>query len=301
MSAKSAVVLHGDCLRKIPEAVERAGGRFDLVYVDPPFNAGGRRRARDERRDRTNGTEAYSDAWGGIDAFLAMLKPRLSAMRDAMTERGSLFLHLDFRTVHDAKVAADGVFGRGAYRGEIIWVPGNGARRRTGPSVTHQTVLVYTRGRDMIWNADDPALREPFAETSLRMHFNNVDANGRNYRERTINGRKYRYFADEGRKMGSVWTDCPAMNANTPLTRETTGYPTQKPVSLLDRIVRAATRSDSSVLDPMCGSGTTLVAALRAGRRAVGIDQSPVACKIATKRVTELRPVSRLPRERPNP
>jgi site-specific DNA-methyltransferase (adenine-specific) len=286
VTMKRAVVLHGDCLRKIPEAVERAGGRFDLVYVDPPFNAGGRRRARDAAGDRTSGTEAYSDAWGSIDAFLGMLKPRLSAMRDAMSEEGSLYLHLDHRTVHDAKVAADDVFGRSGYRGEIIWVPGNGARRKKGPSVTHQTVLVYARGRDMIWNANDPALREPFAETSLRMHFNNVDADGRKYRERTIAGRKYRYFADEGRKMGSVWTDCPAMNANTPLTRETTGYPTQKPVTLLERIVRAATRRDSRVLDPMCGSGTTLVAALRAGRHAVGIDQSPVACKIARGRIS---------------
>jgi site-specific DNA-methyltransferase (adenine-specific) len=281
------VVLHGDCLATIADAVEHAGRKFDLVYVDPPFNAGGRRKARRGRGERVNGTEAYSDAWGGLDAFLSMLRPRLAAMRDAMTSDGSLFLHLDFRTVHDAKVLADAVFGRSAYRGEIIWVPGNGARGTNGPSVTHQTVLVYARGRDMIWNAKDPALREPFADTSLRMHFNNVDADGRKYRERTIRGKKYRYFADEGRKLGSVWSDCPAMNANTPLTRETTGYPTQKPLRLLDRIVRAATRDGSNVLDPMCGSGTTLVAALRAGRGAVGIDQSPVACNVARRRIDD--------------
>jgi len=137
----------------------------------------------------------------------------------------------------------------------------------------------------MIWNSGDKALREPFAETSLRMHFTQTDAHGRRYRERAIGGRKYRYFADEGPKLGSVWSDCPAMNANTPLTRETTGYPTQKPVSLLDRIVRAATRDGSRVLDPMCGSGTTLVAALGAGRHAVGIDQSAVACGIARSRL----------------
>src|SRR4029077_18677545 len=96
------------------------------------------------------------------------------------------------------------------------------------------------------------------------------------------------YYADEGRKLGSVWTDCPAMSANTPLTRETTGYPTQKPLRLLDRIVRIATDEGGRVLDPMCGSGTTVVAALAAGRKAVGIDQSPIACRVARDRVKSL-------------
>src|SRR6201999_2319582 len=120
----------------------------------------------------------------------------------------------------------------------------------------------------------DRSLRESYAETSLSMHFRHVDPSGRRYRERTIAGKTYRYFADEGRKLGSVWADCPAMTANTPLTRETTGYPTQKPLSLLDRIVRIATHEGGRVLDPMCGSGTAVVAALASGRRAVGIDQS---------------------------
>jgi len=284
-AAPRATVLEGDCLEKIPEAIATAGGRFDLVYADPPFNAGGTRGAREGRGERLRGTAAYADAWGGLDGFLAMLEPRLAAMRDAMTELGSLWLHLDWRAVHDAKVLADRVFGRPAFRGEIIWVPGNGARRVNGPSVTHQTILVYSRGRDMIWNAKDPALREPFADTSLRMHFQNEDGDGRKFRERVINGKKYRYYADEGRRLGSVWTDCPAMNANTPLTKETTGYPTQKPLALLDRIVRAASLGESRVLDPMCGSGTTVVAAAAAGRRAVGIDRSDVACRIARGRL----------------
>jgi site-specific DNA-methyltransferase (adenine-specific) len=282
----SAQVLEGDCL----ELVERAAakGKFDLAYVDPPFNAGGRRSAREGKGARVNGTAAYEDSWGGIDAFLAMLEPRLEAIRDVLSAAGSLWLHLDFRAVHDAKVAADRVFGRRAFRGDVVWVPGNGARRVRGPSVTHQTILIYARGKDMVWNADDPSLREPFADTSLRMHFKRKDADGRNFRERVIAGRTYRYYADEGRRLGSVWTDCPAMNANTPLTRETTGYPTQKPVSLLDRIVRAASVPSSRVLDPMCGSGTTLVAALGAGRSAVGIDRSPVACRITKARLATL-------------
>lgn len=285
-----APVLEGDCLEKIPEAIAALGGRFDLVYVDPPFNAGGTRGAREGSGERLRGSAAYGDAWGGLEAFLAMLEPRLAAMRDAMTERASLWLHLDWRAVHDAKGLADRVFGRPCFRGEVVWVPGNGARRVNGPSVTHQTILVYSRGREMLWNAKDPALREPFADTSLRMHFQNEDPEGRRYRERVVNGKKYRYYADEGRRLGSVWTDCPAMNANTPFAKETTGYPTQKPLSLLDRIVRAASHPESRVLDPMCGSGTTVVAAASSGRRAVGIDRSPVACRIARERLRAASP-----------
>jgi site-specific DNA-methyltransferase (adenine-specific) len=285
---KSAgAILEGDCLARIEDASARVGP-FDLIYVDPPFNAGGARGAREGRGARAEGRTAYVDAWGGIEAFLAFLEPRLAAMREAMAAEGSLFLHLDWRAVHDAKVLADRIFGREFFRGEIVWVPGNGARRAAGPSVTHQTILVYSKSAEMTWNTKGPGLRERYAETSLTMHFRHVDPSGRRYRERTIAGKAYRYYADEGRKLGSVWTDCPAMSANTPLTRETTGYPTQKPLRLLDRIVRIATHEGGRVLDPMCGSGTTVVAAQAAGRKAIGIDQSPIACRVARERVKGL-------------
>jgi site-specific DNA-methyltransferase (adenine-specific) len=260
-------------------------GRFDLAYMDPPFNVGSARGARQDRGERVAGKLAYRDAWGGLGAFLAMLEPRLIAVRDSLSAVGSLWLHLDHRAVHDAKVLADRVFGRSAFQGEVIWVPGNGGKRRSGPSVTHQTILIFARGRDMIWNGADPALRERHATTSLRMHFKNVDADGRNYRDRHVAGKTYRYYADLGRRIGSVWTDCPSMRANTPLIQEATGYPTQKPESLLERIVRAASLPESSVLDPMHGSGTTLAAAERLSRSWLGIDQSPLAHRIAKARL----------------
>ncbi|MBN1611810.1 MAG: site-specific DNA-methyltransferase [Polyangiaceae bacterium] len=278
------VLLEGDCLSLVPLLAERSGP-FDLAYLDPPFNAGGLRSARQGRGSRTRGAPAYRDVWGGIDAFLAMLGPRLAALRDSMRSTGSVWLHLDHRTVHEAKVMADRLFGPSHFRGEVIWVPGNGARKRKGPSVTHQTILIYACGREMLWNAGDLALREPYAETSLRMHFRNRDPSGRPYRERRIGDRVYRYYADVGRRVGSVWADCPAMRANTPLVPETTGYPTQKPESLLERIVRAASRPGDRVLDPMCGSGTTLVVAARLGRNYAGVDTSHVACSVASKRL----------------
>ena len=278
-------VTQGDCLTCLAELVT-SSRRFDLIYVDPPFNAGGKRRARlGAGVERASGTMAYSDHFGSVEEFVAMLEPRLAAMHACLSDRGSLWLHLSHHTVHEVKSAADRVFGRSAFQGEVIWVPGNGGRRRTGPSITHQTILIYSRGPYMIWNGDDDALREPYAETSLRMHFREADVHGRQYRERVIGGKAYRYYADQGRRIGSVWADCPAMNANTPLTAETTGYPTQKPEALLERIIRAASVRESAVLDPMCGSGTTLAVAARLGRHAVGIDQSPVACEIARVRL----------------
>ena len=147
-------------------------------------------------------------------------------------------------------------------------------------------VLIYSRGKDITYNSHDPETREPYADTSRSMHFRNVDSDGRRYRERDIGGKKYRYYEDQGRRLGSVWLDCPAMLANTPLVNETSGYPTQKPLKLLDRIIRLASNPGDKVLDPMCGSGTTLVAARKLGRKWLGIDQSPVAIDIAKSRIT---------------
>lgn len=268
--------------------------KFDLVYLDPPYGVGATmtlRSGKGERRGRRtaeSGPAAYDDKLGA-PALVEMLAPRLAAIRERMSQECTLYLHLDHRAVHEVKVAADAVFGRGAFLGEVIWAPGNGSRGARGFSVTHQTLLLYARSPSdrslTVYNAEDPALREPYAETSLSMHFTNVDEDGRRYRERVIGGKAYRYYADTGRRLGSVWTDIPAMVANTPLRKEGTGYPTQKPERLLDRIVRASSRPGATVADLMCGSGTTLVAAARLGRRFIGADRSPAAVEIASKRL----------------
>jgi site-specific DNA-methyltransferase (adenine-specific) len=291
-AAKTNSLFFADALDVCKAASEPA---FDLVYLDPPFNAGGTFAARTRRgeargrRTKTSGPKAYDDAWGGRDGFLSMLRPRLCAVRERMGADASLVLHLDHRASHYAKVMCDEIFGPGAFRGEIIWVPGNGARGTRGPSITHQTLLVFGRTGDpkgkFVWNGLDPALREPFAATSLEMHFRSRTPDGRLYRERTIGGRTYRYFADEGRRLGSVWTDVPAMVANTPLRKEGTGYPTQKPEKLLERIIRAASRPGQVVADLMCGSGTTLVVAARLGRAFVGSDTSRVALETTKRRL----------------
>jgi site-specific DNA-methyltransferase (adenine-specific) len=274
-----------------------------LAYLDPPFGMGGSFGARLPGGDgwRARGAVAYTDRWPSMEAYLAWLEPRIAAARDCLASDGTMWLHLDHRAVHEAKVLCDRVFGRAAFLGEVIWATGNGARGvRRGPATTHQTLLVYAAGREFVWNARDRRLREPFAATSLAMHFTQQDGDGRWYRERTLAGRTYRYYADEGRAIGSVWTDCPAMNANTPLRSETTGYPTQKPLRLLERVVAASSLAGARVVDPFCGSATTLAAAAGLGRSFTGGDVGAIAIETATRRL-EAQGVSfevRLPSER---
>ena len=262
-------------------------GSVELAYLDPPFGVGASFSARAKSGGhRAHGRVAYDDRWPTKEAYFAWLEPRIAVVRERLSPRGTLWLHLDHRAVHEAKHLCDRVFGARAWLGEVIWAPGNGARgARKGPAMTHQTILLYARGPDFVWNGRDERLREPYADTSLAMHFKERDADGRRYRERTLGGRTYRYYADEGRAIGSVWSDCPAMAANTPLRKETTGYPTQKPLKLLDRIVAASSREGSLVLDPFCGSGTTLVAAARLGRAFIGADVGRLAIEESARRL----------------
>ncbi|MBX3185600.1 MAG: site-specific DNA-methyltransferase [Labilithrix sp.] len=263
------------------------GASADLAYLDPPFKVERTFGARIARGARARGPIAYDDTWPSLEAYLAWLEERVAAARELLSPRGTLWLHLDARAVHEAKGVCDRVFGRSAFRGEVIWVPGNGSKSRSGPGISHQTLLLYARGKEPVWNGRDPAMRAPYAATSQSMHFTRSDEEGRRYRDRVVNGKTYRYYADEGRAIGSVWSDCPAMAANTPLRAETTGYPTQKPLKLLDRIVRATSDPGSLVIDPFAGSGTTLVAAAAAGRRFAGADVGALAIATTRARLDE--------------
>lgn len=275
-----ARLIHGDAL-ELGRHVEASSA--ELAYLDPPFAVGKAFLARALPEEK--GRVAYDDRWPSLEAYLGWLEPRIAVARSLLSPEGTLWLHLDQRAVHEAKSLCDRIFGRSAFIGEVVWVPGNGSKARRGPGMSHQTLLLYAAGKEFIWNGRDPALRAPFAATSLSMHFTQADDAGRVYRDRTVGKKTYRYYADEGRALGSVWTDCPAMVANTPLLKEGTGYPTQKPLKLLERIVRASTSPQGLVLDPFCGSGTTLEAASNLGRRAVGCDIGRLAIDTCTKRL----------------
>ncbi len=271
------MLFHGDALDLAKHVDESS---VQLAYLDPPFNVGIAFKGRSRKI-------AYDDRWPSLDIYLAWLEKRIAMVRDLLSDEGTMWLHLDHRAVHESKMICDRIFGSANFVGEVIWLPGNGSKARRGPGATHQTILLYAKTDGFIWNGKDPALRGSFAKTSLAMHFKNIDDSGRAFRDRTINGKTYRYYADEGRALGSVWSDCPSMIANTPLRKESTGYPTQKPLKLLDRIVRASSNEGGLVIDPFCGSGTTLEAAAKIGRRAIGSDIGETSIKTISKRLTE--------------
>lgn len=280
--------VQGDALDTLQALAE---GSASLVYLDPPFAVERAFTARPieaapgAARERAKGPVAYDDSWPSLDAYLEWLTPRLLAAFRVVHEAGTMWVHLDHHAVRDVETILRGALGRDAFAGEIVWVPGNGAKAKRGMPRAHQTLLVYKKSEAYTWNSRVKEAREPFAGTSLSMHFARKDDDGRAYRDRTVGKKTYRYYADEGRAVGSVWTDCPAMLANTPLRGEGTGYPTQKPEKLLGRIVALATCVGDLVVDPFAGSGTTLAVAHAMGRRFHGGDVGALAVETVRRRL----------------
>lgn len=298
-------LIWGDKKYVLPSLLPEFAGKVDLIYIDPPFDTGADFSFKSKvpeaelSFDKTPSlieVKAYRDTWGvtdderrrgvsSLDKYMRWFSDTALLLQEFLSERGMLFVHLDDNVVHEAKVALDEVFGRERFRGEIVWQLGTGAKSRKFFSIQHNTILVYSAGEEWTFNADEPLAREPFAEGSLGTHFRNVDEDGRRYRIRTVNGKDYKYYEDEGRQLGSVWTDISSMSANSPILAQSTGYPTQKPEKLLERIISVCSRPNDLVLDCFSGSGTTAIAAEKLGRRWIASDLGRFAIHTARKRL----------------
>jgi site-specific DNA-methyltransferase (adenine-specific)/adenine-specific DNA-methyltransferase len=294
-------LIGGDNLSVIAALLaEGCAGRFDLVYIDPPFNVGAdfRLPGGSRKRGGPQAPTAYSDRWGnGEDrraasptaAYLSMMLPRLAAIRELLCDEGTLWIHADWRSAAHLRLLADEVFGPGAFRGEVIWkhqVLGAGP---SNLSKMHETLLRYARSASSreIFNPDAPEARVPFSDYILRTA--KRDPDGRWYYERRAvraddKGRNLKTYFDPsaGKPVGDVWLDLPSYQ---PPGDEKWGYPTQKPEALLRRIVALSSRPGGWVGDFFCGSGTTLAAAADLGRRFVGADASLAALHVAGKRL----------------
>jgi site-specific DNA-methyltransferase (adenine-specific) len=252
---------------------ELSAQSFQLIYIDPPFNTGkvqsrvSLKTVRDEDGDRTGfqgkryrsvrlGSKAYADVF---DDYLEFLVPRLEEAHRLLTPTGSLFLHLDYREVHYAKVALDGIFGRASFINEIIWAYDYGARSTTRWPAKHDNILWYAKDPESYTFELDAVDRIPYMAPGL--------------------------VGPEKAARGKTPTDTWWHTIVSPNGKEKTGYPTQKPLGIIERIVKVHSRPGDRLLDFFAGSGTLGEAAARNGRRAVLIDNNEQAIEVMAARL----------------
>ncbi len=278
------VLIAGDNLGAGPLLRERHEGQVDLIYIDPPFAT---ERAFAMRPPASEGEEAplegvaYRDRWKNeAGVFLDFLGPRLELCRALLAPHGTIYVHLDYRRIHHARLLLDGIFGERCFRNEIIWHYRSGGRQPSSFAFKHDTLLAYGKTTAPYFNGAAVAVpRETLRRNKMKRA---VDEDGRSYRTIRSGGKEYRYYDDEGVVPDDVWTDISHLQQRDP---ERTGYPTQKPEKLLERIVLASCPEGGLVADLFCGSGTTLAVARRLGRRWIGCDASPLAIETVQRRL----------------
>ena len=303
----------GDNLEVLRDRI--AGESIDLCYLDPPFHSRRNYRTREQ-------PQGFTDTWtwdpaaqagferirhspsklaclleglepvigqGSLLAYLVSVAERLREIDRVLRPTGSLFLHCDPSASHYLKLLLDAVFRApgGGFRNEIVWCYSHGGRSRKWFGRKHDIIFFYAKSASSYF--DPRAVR---AEMRSGTHsFGGrllAGEDGRKYRlvygTRNSHGvaRYYKYYLDEGKLPEDWWTDINSLQASA---SERTGYPTQKPEALLGRIVAACSRPGDIVLDAYCGSGTTLVAAERGGRRWIGIDLAPEAIALTLERL----------------
>ncbi len=253
-------------LRSLPSA------SVDLIYIDPPFNTGkrqkrtqiktvrmmsGDRQGFQGKRYRTMvmGTKEYIDFF---DDYLAFLEPRLQEAYRLLAPHGSLYFHIDYREVHYCKVLLDHIFGRQNFLNEIIWAYDYGGRPKKRWPPKHDNILVYVKDRrNYIFNVEEID-RIPYMAPGL--------------------------VGEEKAAKGKLPTDTWWHTIVATNSKEKTGYPTQKPLAIVNRIVRASSRENDIVLDFFAGSGTTGASCLQLGRRFILIDNNLQALQVMARR-----------------
>jgi site-specific DNA-methyltransferase (adenine-specific) len=264
------LVVHGD---NLPALAQLPDESFRLIYIDPPFNTG-----RVQSRQTMKTVRAVGGArkgfqgreyetvkgllYGYDDAFAdywEFLEPRLEEAWRLLDDRGTLYLHLDWREVHYAKVILDALFGRDSFLNEIIWAYDYGARAKSKWPAKHDTILVYVKNPKNYFFDNDEVDREPYMAPGL--------------------------VTPEKVALGKLPTDVWWHTIVSPTGKEKTGYATQKPEGILRRIIHASSAPGDWVLDFFAGSGTTGAVAQKLGRRFVLMEQNPDALGIIEKRL----------------
>lgn len=286
-------VYQGDNLKILAHLANRRT-RFNLIYADPPFLVG-RNFHQKTRVKLPDGrivnvqSNAYDDHWNRDEsAYLSMILPRLILMREVLADDGVFCLHADHRMIGYLRALLDEIFGRERFRNEIIWNYAQGSAPANRFPCKHDTILVYTKGKSAPFNATEARIPyTPHAQDKRGKNYGGtmgIDEDGREYVEKWGTGKrkKYRYYLDEGKTCPDVWTDIQSIQS---AAGERTGYPTQKPLAILDRLIRVYTNPGDHVADFFAGSGTTAAAAASLERKWLVADASPQAVHQVRKRL----------------
>ena len=275
-STKAKLEIHfGECLRVLQSLADES---FELIYIDPPFNTGRRQSrkrlqtSRDKNGDRVGfqgrryksvalSESSFADKF---DDFLAFMEPRLREAYRLLTPEGSFFLHIDYREAHHCKVLLDEIFGRECFLNEIIWAYDYGARSRKRWSPKHDNIFWYVKNPQHYTYRYKYIDRIPYMAPSL--------------------------VTPEKVKRGKTPTDVWWQTIVSPNGKEKTGYPTQKPLAILERIIQVHSNPGDKILDFFAGSGTTGEAALKAERHAVLVDNNSAAIKVMKRRLASFNP-----------
>ena len=267
-------VFHGDCKDVIASWPD---GFVDLVYLDPPFLTQKRHKSANRERSKTF---AFDDLWDSHHEYTEFIHERLTQCHRILKDTGSIYFHSDKNAIHIARAVLDDVFGAEQFRSEIIWAYRRWSNSKNGLLASHQNILYYTRSENFTFN---PLFTDysPSTNVDQILQQRARDTHGKSIYRRNDDGAVISNGTKKGVPLGDVW-DIPYLN---PKANERVGYPTQKPILLLERIIELSTNAGDIVVDPFCGSGTTLVASSLSHRQFIGIDVSAEACQLSKSRL----------------
>lgn len=263
----------GDCLIELKKISEKT---IDMIYLDPPFYT-----QKDQKLTNREGQEfSFTDKWNTRTEYLDFMKIRLIEMKRILKDTGNIFLHCDKSASHYLRVILDEVFGYDNFRSEIIWSYRRWSNSKRGLLDGHQTIFYYSKSKDYKFNIEYTDY-SPTTNIDQILQERVRDNNGKSIYKRDSDGNIVNAQPKKGVPLSDVW-EIPFLN---PKANERVGYPTQKPINLLEKIISISTDEEDLVLDPFCGSGTTLVAAKLLGRQYIGIDSNPDAIKLSRERL----------------
>lgn len=269
-------LINGDCLIELKKINDET---IDLIYLDPPFFTQQKQVLNKIHNSECKHLE-FEDSWDSLNDYLDYMKDRLLECKRVLKKTGSIFLHCDRNASHYLKVLMDKIFGENNFRSEIIWSYKRWSNSKKGLLNAHQNIYFYSKTKDYKFNTI-------YTDYSLTTNIDQIlqnrvrDKNGITVYQKDSNGNVVSNLEKKGVPLSDVW-EIPYLN---PKAKERNGYPTQKPILLLEQIIKIASDEGDLVLDPFCGSGTTLAASSLLNRQYIGIDISTDAINLCKERL----------------